>query len=271
MSRSPPSRAARRPVLGIDRQHLAWSPAAKTGSVSFGSCAYQGGPSPELRDALAGLRPGPIDVVAGNDLALHWVQTPPASLASFSELRLVAQARCVHLHGGTPSDWRIAADWRADRPFVCAALPEAVCTQIEQLLLPSKLVPTWHSAWSVLSSGMSKVLPADGWSAVRGPARVVLWHCQDAQVDCMVSWGVDPRQSGADAVQTALQKKQLEIARAGHSDDGKLHWLDIGDGEDDFPAGDGLLQIQLDRQLSRGRGAAMGEAGAALAAWSLLP
>lgn len=269
MSRSRPSRAARRPALAVDRHQLAWTRDSAAGNPLFGSCPYVREPAPELRDAVEGLRRGLIDIVAGNDLALHWVQTPPASLASFAELRLVAQARCVRLHGGTASEWRIAADWRADRPFVCAALPETVCAQIEQLLSPYKLVPRWHSAWSVLSSGMSKGLPADGWSAVRSPARVVLWHCRDAQVDCMASWGVDPQQSGADAAQTALQHKQLEIARAGHADEGGLHWLDLGNGKDDSPAADGLLPIQLDRELPRNRGTAPSEAGAALAIWSL--
>ena len=50
MSRSPPSRAARQPVLGIDRQQLAWSRAAATGSPSLGNCSYHGGPAPDLAD-----------------------------------------------------------------------------------------------------------------------------------------------------------------------------------------------------------------------------
>jgi hypothetical protein len=258
-------------VLGIDRQQIAWPRAAAMGSASFGSCPYPGEPAPDLGDALDGARPGSIDVIAASDLTLHWVQTPPVSLASFAELKLVAQARCVHLHGGTPSDWRIAADWRADRPFVCAALPDAVCTHIEQLLLPHKLVPLWHSAWSVLSAGLSKALPADGWSAVRSPARVVLWHCRKAQVDCMASWGVDPQQSGGDAARTAIQQKQLEIARAGHVDDDTLHWLDLEDGGDAVALHAGLVRLRTGRQLARDWGAALSEASAALALRSLLP
>ena len=263
MSRSPPSRAARRAVLAIDRQQLAWTRDTATGIPSFASCSYLGGRPLDLRDAVDGVRPGMINLIAGNDLALHWVQTPPAALASFAELKLVAQARCVHLHGGTPSEWRIAADWRADRPFVCAALPAPVCTQIEQLLLPYRLVPRWHSAWSVLSSGMAQAFPADGWTAVRSPSRVVLWHCREAQVDCMATWGVDPQQNGASAARTAIQQKQLEIARFGHAA-GKLHWLDLGARTDDSAPGADLVSIRMDQGLSQDRCADLSEAAAAL-------
>lgn len=211
-------------------------------------------------------KPGFIDVIAGNDIALHWVQAPPASIASFAELRLVAHARCAHLYGGAPDDWLIAGDWHAGRPFVCAALPKDVVVNIEQQLGEVKLVPRWHSAWGILTTGMAQVFPSDGWSAVRSPARVVLWHCGGSRVDVVATWPVDASEDSGSAARRAGQQMRLEISRSGHADDGDLHWLDLATDEpiaaSEVP---GVTPVKPDPRIISPKAVAQTEAAAALA------
>lgn len=265
MSRLLPERTRRRPVLGVDREHLVWLQDGGGPATGVADWSHRTGSVQEVGESLRGLGAGPLDVIAGNDLALHWVQTPPASVASFSELRLVAQARCAHLYGGSPEDWRIAADWQSGRPFVCAALPEGVLTPIEQQLAEYGLVARWHSAWEVVTSGMSQAFPSDGWSAVRSPARVVLWHCRSARVDCMATWPVNAQESTISAVARASQQVQVEISRAGHEDDGDLHWLDlVTAGDEPADLRDVVAMRRPDLRLPAGCSTASTEAAAAL-------
>ena len=228
VSRSLPDRPAAPRVLAADRAQLVWTGSGGSGDTcAVASWSYREPSAAQLQGAFGDAKPGVIDVIAANDLALHWVQVPPASVTSFAELRLVAQARCAHLHGGSPDDWRVAADWHASRPFVCVALPQDVLVPIEERLNQFKLVPRWHSAWSVLSCGVPDAFPSDSWSAVRSPARVVLWHCRHAQVDCMATWPVDANEGTASAARRAVQQMHLEISRSGQLGDEVLHWLDL--------------------------------------------
>lgn len=261
MSRSPRENTST--VLALDRAQLAWVQDAST-VPCLANWSYRDGPAAPLQ--ALGAKPGFIDVIAGNDIALHWVQAPPVSVASFAELRLVAQARCAHLYGGAAHDWSVAGDWHAGRPFVCAALPKDVVLGIEQQLAEFKLVPRWHSAWSILTGGMARAFPSDGWSAVRSPARVVLWHCGGSQVDVMATWPVDAREDSATAARRAVQQMHLEISRSGHVDDVDLHWLDlIADEPLAESAVPGVSAIKPDPRISILNGAAQSEAATALA------
>lgn len=271
MSRSLSDRANVSRVIAIDRAQLAWTRDSGTDASAVTSWSYRNASAAQWQHAFRNAKPGVIDVIAGNDVALHWLQAPPASAASFYELRLVAQARCAQLYGGAPGDWKVGADWHATRPFVCAALPQDVILSIEQRLAEFKLVPRWHSAWGVLNSGAPQDFPTDGWSAVRSPARVVLWHCRDAQIDCMATWPVDAQEGTDSAARRAIQQMQVEISRAGHADGEVLHWMSLV-ADAAAPAGELAEVVPIRRE---GRLAAMtldsaSEAAAALALRALL-
>lgn len=266
MSRSPREKSFASRVLALDRAQLAWMQGGSSGAPTVASWSYRHGSATPLQQAFGDAKPGFVEVIAGNDVAIHWVQEPPASTASFAELRLVAGARCAHLYGGTPADWRIAGDWHPSRPFVCCALPQDAVLPIEQHLAGFKLVPRWHSAWSVLSQGMPQAFPSDGWSAIRSPARVVLWHCSGAQVDGMAIWPVDAQDDTASAARRARQQMQVEMSRSGHAHDEGLHWLDLV-ADDPLPAlGEpGVSALIRNARIAKVPGAAPSEATAALA------
>jgi hypothetical protein len=228
VSLSPPERSPIDRVLALDLEHLAW---VQNGGAAARvmSWPYREASTAPLKDAMGAVRPGPVDLIVCNDTALHWLQAPPTSVSSFAELQLVAGARCAHLHGGSPADWRIAADWQTSRPFMCAAVPQDTALKIEQALSELNLKPRWHSAWSVLCCAATRILPPNGWSAVRTPTRVMLWHCRAGRVDCFAAWAVSPTEGSASAARRAIQQMHVENARSGHTGADALHWLDFVD------------------------------------------
>lgn len=218
MSLWPLERRARgRAVWGMDAQALAWRTAE--GSVQLGELAEAG------RAALAATQAAPhVDVIASNALAVHWVQQPPSSARGLEELKLVARARCAHLYGGTPTDWWIAGDWSSRRPFVCSALPRALAEPVQRTCEAQGVRVRWHSAWSVMCSARARSFPADGWSAMRSPQRVMLWHCTRGQVDALSGVSTTPEASRAE-LDAALQL-QIKLESVGGGGAQPVHWAD---------------------------------------------
>lgn len=215
-------RAARPVVWGLDAHNLAW-PVESDGCASAPHA--QG-----LAQAIERLTPGSsVDVIAGHDLAVHWLQGTPASVASLQELQLVAATRCAHLYGGSPHDWWIAADWSATRTFVCAALPRAVTVPLQQALGAAAVSVRWHTSWSVACGARANTFPAQGWSALRTPERVVLWHCDEGRVNCLTSHGLSPGTPDPAAAEQSARLVMLEALRDASLTDGPLHWQTLCD------------------------------------------
>lgn len=228
VSLSPLERTPFTRVLTVDLEHLAW--VQKSGAAArVMSWPYRDASAAPLKDVIGSVRRGPVDIIACNDTALHWLQAPPASVLSFAELQLVARARCAHLYGGSPTDWRIAADWQTSRPFMCAAVPQEAALKIEQELSMLGLTPRWHSAWSVLCCAGPYTFRPNGWSAVRTLTRVMLWHCRAGHVDCFTAWAVSPTEGSASAARRAIQQMRVENSRSGHTAADALQWLDFAD------------------------------------------
>lgn len=269
MSLSRPKRSCAPRVLAADREQLAWVRSDRMGAEEIAFSQHLS-LAETLRPDIC--TPGTIDVIAANDLALHWVQTPPASLASFRELRLVALARCTQLFGGSPDDWRVGADWHATRPFVCVALPLERVVPVEQQLAALKLAARWHSAWSVLVCGVRpQTFPNDGWCALRSPSRVLLWHCRRSQVDRVAAWACDAREASATAALRAAQQMTIEMSRTGDSSEEPLHWMDL---VADRPVADGelahVIPVKHDSRFAGTVPLHSNEAAAALALQPLL-
>jgi hypothetical protein len=215
--------AGRTQVFGVDRVRLLCGQLDNRAIVMVADS-----PLAEIRLPRAeAAGSGHVDVVAANDLALHWLQTPPARVASLAELHLVAQVRCAHLYGGAPGTWRIAADWRIDKPFVCAALPQDIAARVEDRLANSRRHVRWHSAWGVVARVIAQSFPANGWSAMRTPARTVLWHCRAGDVDCIASWPTSAQVAGEEAAHDAVRRMIVESSRVEDAPAGELYWLDL--------------------------------------------
>lgn len=210
-----------RPVWGADAQGLAWH--ARAGASAVETAEHGAGANQALA-AAHGARQ--IHVIASNALAVHWLQQPPAATRTLAELKLVAAARCAHLYGGMPADWWIAGDWTTRRPFVCSALPRALAEPLQQACEAQGARLRWHSAWSVMCSARSRSFPDYGWSAMRSPQRVLLWHCTGGHVDAITSVATTPEACRAE-VRAALEVQiKLESASAMAASPPQVHWAD---------------------------------------------
>lgn len=221
------SRWPRKPLpalaWGLDGAHVAWRTSASAHATPELDTHASG-----FDRALAGLRAGhPVDLVAANDLALHWLQTPPTAVRSLAELKTVAAARCAQLFGGAPHDWHVGGDWNATTPFPCAAMPRALVEPLQAQLARHKVRAQWHTTWGLVCHHMAHRLPADGWVALRSPRRVILWHNRAGLAQQLVTRVVDPEADARQVASETLAQLQVERCRTDNTADGPLHWLDL--------------------------------------------
>ncbi len=234
-------------LLAVDAHLLAWS----------GGTAHHGGDAAletAFAQALDGLRAHQpprkplrrVDIAVGSDLACHWVQTPPASVASLDELMRVAQARRAHLFGlgggthGTDSDWWVTADWQATRPFVCAAVPAAPCAALHRMASAAGLQVRWTTTWGLLAGQPPANLPADGWCALRGASRLLLWRCERGHVSHLLTLPVAAHEQADAVLRRAQQSAQTESLATGAAPPGALHWIHL-----DAPTSEAATALQL--------------------------
>lgn len=237
-----------RGVIGIDRHQLCWQAGGEAARVLAHALVASDsgtGLAPALAQVLPdGLQAGTVDVVAGNDLAVWWLQIPPQNAASLDELRAVAALRCAHLFGGSPVDWQVAGDWQARQPFVCWALPQRLVRGMAQALTAQRLQPRWHSTTGLLLAGAAHLFPASGWCCIQTPLRAVVWYGQAGVVHSLACMPVSP----VDPVAAVQGWIVTESARAGLGAEATLHWLDLS-GSPRAPADAGP---QLRRLLAPG-------------------
>lgn len=231
MSRSPidPPRGSRgsaptRLCIGWDTTHMAW-------------CLSGGGPMRSHLEAVPDLRDWKpsipdtvreLHVIASHRVAVHWTQVPPEDLRSMDELRRAAATRCALLFGGVASDWWVAADWQASRPFVCAALRRAHMGDLQHALGPRAGQPRWHSA--AMLQSQSPPSPREGWVASRSPRRLLLWHQREGRPDAALSWPIAP-DATAEQVQALVQEGQWRLRLAQRHSQEAVLWL-AGPGPD---------------------------------------
>lgn len=223
----------RRFVIGLDRHELAWADGRQ-------DQAAMRVPHGQLNAVISAAKAyaGPwVDVVVASDAAQHWVQSPPAGLASFAELRQVAQLRCAHLFGGRAEDWWVAADWQGMRPFICAGLPAGVAHELQGRMVASGLQVQWHTAWTLLCQAKARELGENGWSALRSPERVMLWQCTDGRVSSVAALAMDAQDTDEKASARAWQHVHLENVRSECEPSRQLQWVCLGDkrGAQDLP------------------------------------
>lgn len=233
-------------TLGLDLHGLAW---LKDGDM--GNAVARGSHQEGLAQALASAEPvRNVEIIAANDIALHWLQTAPSSVASFGELRLVAGARCALLFGGSPEDWWVTGDWKANQAFACAALPMSVVTPLSQQLEQLRIRLHWHTVWGLISRDLADAFPADGWGAVRSAERVVLWHCRAGQLNCLTAFHVGSAYSGEQTIELARQQMLVQSSRDENAPAGILTWFDLT-GRDEFSSLPGICRIELPRPTAK--------------------
>lgn len=216
--------ARRRVIVGLDAQGMAWrfdgmSPSSVVDTTETAALAQQLVPRAH------------VDVIVANDVAVHWLQTPPAGVQSLKELRQIAAARCAHLFGGVPAAWWVAGDWSASRAFVCAGLPLDRVGPLQRALTDGGARTTWHTAWGLLCSARARTLPADGWSAMHHAGRMVVWCCRHGRVTALNAVHLGAKADEAEAEMALAQWQRIEALRDPELVPGPVHWARLPTGE----------------------------------------
>lgn len=211
--------ARQRLFVGLDAHGMAWQfegapPSSATTANEANALALQ------LRPMLR------LDLVVANDVAVHWLQTPPAGVQSLTELRQVAASRCAHLFGGVPAGWWVAGDWSASQPFVCAGMPLDRVGPVQRALRQAGTVATWHTAWGLLCSRLAGTLPTDGWIATRSAGRVVVWRCQRGRVTALSCLNVGAWANNDEVNEAVGQLLRMEALRDTAVVPGPVHWVE---------------------------------------------
>lgn len=213
-------RARRRVFVGLDAHGMAWqfngAPPSSVATTTEASALAQ--------KLLPRTR---VDVAVANDVAVHWLQTPPDGVRSLAELRQIAAARCAHLFGGLPERWWVAGDWNANRPFVCAGLPMDRVDPLQRALTQAGAAVHWHTVWGLLCSTQARSMPAEGWSAVRSGGRVVAWHCRRGRVTSLHAVNVGEQASDAQRDEAVAQLLRIEALRDPALASGPVHWAQL--------------------------------------------
>lgn len=184
-----------------------------------------------------------VDVICADDVAVHWLQASPPGVQSLGELRQVAAARCAHLFGGSPTGWWVTGDWSATRPFVCAGLPMERVEPLRRALTDAAASARWHTAWGLLCSAQARSIPAEGWSAVRNAARVLLWHCRQGQVTALHAINLGPQTGAAQADDAVAQLLRIEALRDPALAPGQVHWVQRPEPAPAWPDGGAAIAL----------------------------
>lgn len=230
MSRWLPNRLRRTVLaLGLDAQSLAYAWQDTKGLEHVTVHDWRADPVTTVRHILmqgsAGSRKNSVHLIAGAGLAFHWIQAPPKALASLAELRLVANSRCSQLYGD--GDWMVVGDWNAQRPFVCAAIARGTLSALCEALQAHDLAIHWYTSWGLLCSLQHRVFPSNGWSAIRTPGQILMWHCSAGLLDSLTTLPASIEEDAVRATDRALQHMRIETLRTSHLTLGTLNFLDL--------------------------------------------
>lgn len=168
-----------------------------------------------VADAAGGIaRVGALHVVVGSGLARHWVQTSTPGLRSIAELEELVRSRAEVLFGHGAAGV-VSGDWHATKPFLCAALPQAVCdlvTAFAERFAASRHLRTGLAA---ALSRHARGLPGNGWSALYEPEALHFIHTTAGRIDHLRSVVLTASLSETDWMQTLRSELSRTAALAG--------------------------------------------------------
>lgn len=201
--------------IGADGARLAWS----TGTTAAV------GPRRESIQRVLASGASVTTAVVGNDTAVHWMQSAPPGVASLSELREVASARCASLFGGSADDWIVSGHWSWQRPFLCAALPKSLVQELISLGL-SAAIDLQTACTATLRTNADQ-LPDEGWICIRGFATLTVLHASRGEVDHVSAQRIEPGCSHEAVRAEALCRIRVDSARTGRALGANFHWVDL--------------------------------------------
>jgi hypothetical protein len=218
-------------VVGLNAQGAAWLARSPAG-VAYWRYLPWPGASPSqamelLRSQLAVTAAPRTQLVLAPSLVRHWLQTPPAQIASLRELRSVATARCAQLFG-TPAStasagnaWSVSANWHASAPFVCTAIASAWADALERKL------PGTHQGHDLVALALQaqqRHIPRSGWLAVVLANTLYLVRLEHQRIVTLRSLRMAAQASASQTQQTAVEEWTREMLRT-QMHTPVLHWL----------------------------------------------
>ena len=145
--------------------------------------------------ALSKLAPNgaTIDIVVDDAWCRLFMTTPPSNPATRADLTAAVALRFQNLYGDSTADWVLQADQQVSKPFVCAALPQAMQQGFVDIADKSRsritrLVPAYVDAWSLIRRSVG---PSD-WFAQIGEAQITLAIFNDVRLRYLMQLPLDP-------------------------------------------------------------------------------
>lgn len=234
MSRSPTKAAPHAVVLGVGAAGLAWLERAGAASawqhMSWAAGADASAAAVEWVRACEAQHWGGIkevQVCLAPALVQHWVQVAPEQTRSLAELHAVVSARARLLFGNpAQGTWMVSADWDAQDPFVCTAVPSAWGALWEELTRRWGRV-TLHSPLTLTLQPGGSQLPREGWCALAVVDRLYVMYRRAGRTMNLRSVRLPPACTPEQAQTLAVQEWQREMLRTQMTGEA-LAWLALG-------------------------------------------
>lgn len=160
--------------------------------------------------------------VIGSSVMPLWLQPVPEGVRSLSELASAARAHAHQRLGAIDQgkDWVVQGDWRADRPFVCQALPRTLFSAMGK-------APIVSSPFSLGAARLDAKGVRNGWCAITTPFEAhIVYRCRGRHLH-LRSWRLSGTESTPVIEQHLVEEWQRERLRTAWPDE-TLHWLHLG-------------------------------------------
>jgi hypothetical protein len=217
-----PSRAAT--VVGVTALGAAWLEHSPTGLAHWRTVAWRdAAPSQALE--LLRLQCGQAQfnscqLVFAPSVLRHWLQSPPAQVASLRELQGVAQARCHQLFGNAPPagtdppGWSVAARWHASQAFVCTAIPTAWAQAVGA---QDRTTTSSHDLVAQALHRYRASIPSTGWLALVIAHSLYVLQLRARAVLSLRALRLDRQADGQQILHTAKEEWTREMLRSNGS------------------------------------------------------
>ncbi len=218
-------------VVGLNAYGAAWMAHNANGAAHWRYVPWLGATPEQALELLhPHLSPAALSrtaLVLAPSMVRHWLQTPPAQVASLNELRTVAAVRCSQLFGasssnpGLASGWSVSANWHASQAFVCAGVPtvwiDALQAKYPKIQAGQELVA------HLLQQNQSQI-PRSDWLALVVAHTLYLLRIERGNTIGLRTVRMPTPDSAEQMQQTVMDEWARETLRT-QAPASRLHWL----------------------------------------------
>lgn len=169
-----------------------------------------------------------VQVVVANDLAQHWLCTPPVGTASLAELQAFASVRRAQIHGDAPQDWRVTADWQVGGAFLCTGVPGVVVDALKSTFAKAgRLEITTELAHAWTPRGPACQNRPTGWLCLDSTSGVALVSLAAGRPRALRTWRLPVQADKAARASMIAAEARREALRVGEAVPSQVRWLDL--------------------------------------------